>query len=150
MLRTKMNYWAVLVAAATTLVTSALYYVVFGDAWLTLRGLDPNTADVTPQPWQMVGQLVHNLVIALALAYLLARLEVRTRRDALRLGLVIWVGFQAAAVAGSVLHENYPLGLYLIHVGDSLQATLLMSFILGSWRRRARDVDISSPAVTFS
>src|SRR5215218_10944430 len=37
------NYWAVLVAAATSVVTSALYYVVFGDAWLTLRGLDPST-----------------------------------------------------------------------------------------------------------
>jgi Protein of unknown function (DUF1761) len=65
------------VAAATSLVTSALYYVVFGDAWLTLRGLDPSTADVTPQPWAMVGQLGHNLVIAFALACVLARLDVR-------------------------------------------------------------------------
>jgi hypothetical protein len=151
MLRTKVNYWAVLVAAATTLVTSALYYLVFGDAWLTLRGLDPNTADVTPQPGQMVGQLGHNLVIALALAYVLARLEVRTRKDALRVGLLVWVGFQAMAVAGSVLHENYPLGLYLIHVGDALQATLLMALVLTAWRRDVRrDVEISPSASTSS
>ena len=69
----------------------------------------PQHADVTPQPWQLVGQLGHNLVIAFALAYVLARLEVRTRKDALRVGLLVWVGFQAAAVAGSVLHEGYPL-----------------------------------------
>src|SRR5215207_11466045 len=41
------------------------------------------------------------------------------------------------AVVGSVLHEEYPLGLYLIHVGDALQATLLMALILGAWRRDA-------------
>jgi hypothetical protein len=123
------------VAAATSLVTSALYYVVFGDAWLTLRGLDPSTADVTPQPWPMVGQLGHNLVIAFALACVLARLEVRTRKDALRVGL----------------HENYPLGLYLIHVGDALQATLLMALILTAWRRDVRrDVEISPSASTSS
>jgi len=69
----------------------------------------PQHADVTPQPWQMVGQLGHNLVIAFALAYVLARLEVRTRKDALRVGLLVWVGFEAMAVAGSVLHEGYPL-----------------------------------------
>ena len=41
MLRTRVNYWAVLVAAVTALATSALWYVVFGNAWLTLRGPTP-------------------------------------------------------------------------------------------------------------
>ncbi len=30
---TKVNYWAVLVAAVTALVTSAAWYIVFGSAW---------------------------------------------------------------------------------------------------------------------
>ena len=71
--------------------------------------------------------------------------------DALWLGLLVWVGFQAMAVVGSVLHENYPLGLYLIHVGDALQATLTMALILGTWRRDARrDVEIGASASTSS
>jgi hypothetical protein len=145
MVRTKVNYRAVPVAAVTTLVTSAVYYTVFGSVWLTLRGLDPDTTTVTPQPWQILGQLGRNLVVALALAYLVARLQVRGWKDALRLGLLVWVGFQAMAVAGGVLHENYPLGLYLIHVGDALQATLLMTLVLAAWRRGAqREVDTSS------
>jgi hypothetical protein len=66
-------------------------------------------------------------------------------------GLLVWVGFQAMAVAGSVLHEGYPLGLYLIHVGDALQAMLLMALILGAWRRgRRQAVDTSSAAFTTS
>jgi predicted Co/Zn/Cd cation transporter (cation efflux family) len=146
MLRTRVNYWAVLVAAVTTLVTSALYYVVLGSAYMTLRGIDPNTTQVTPQAWQMVGQVTRNLVVAFVLAHLIA-----TWKRALQAGLLVWFGFQAMAVAGSVLHEGYPLGLYLIHVGDALQATLLMALILGAWRRgRRQAVDTSSAAFTTS
>ena len=66
------------------------------------------------------------------------------------MGLLVWFGFEAMAVAGSVLHEDYRLGLYLIHVGDVLQATLLMALILTAWRRGGRrDVEIS-PSVSTS
>jgi Protein of unknown function (DUF1761) len=94
--RTRTNYWAVLVAAATTLVASSVWYTAFGHAWLTLRGLDPSTP-VTPQPWEIAGQLLRNLVVALALATLLRRLGTTTRVGALGLGLLVWVGFQRSA-----------------------------------------------------
>jgi hypothetical protein len=149
LLGTRVNYWAVLVAAATILVTSALYYIVLGNAWLTSRGIDPSTAEMAPQAWQMVGQFARNLVVAFVLAHLLRWLEVATWKRALQVGLLVWFGFQAMAVVGSVLHEDYPLGLYLIHVGDALQATLLMALILGAWRRSVRrDVEISPAAST--
>jgi len=137
-LRTGINYWAVVVAAAATLVASFVWYVVFGNAWLTLRGIDPSTADTTPEVWVMVAQFVRNLVVAFALAFLLSRLRTTTVGGALRLGLLVWVGFEAMAIAGSVLHEQYPLGLYAIHVGDALMATLVMTLILGRWRRATK------------
>lgn len=147
----KVNYWAVLLAAVTTLATSALWYVVFGSAWLTLRGIDPNTAEMTPQAWQMIGQVARNLVVAVVLGQLLGWLGVTSWKGALPVGLAVWLGFQAMAVVGSVLHEDYPLGLYLIHVGDALQATLLMSLILGAWRRGGRrEIDTRSAACTTS
>ncbi len=150
LLGTRVNYWAVLVAAVTILVTSALYYIMLGNAWLTLRGIDSSTAEMTPPLWQMTGQFARNLVVATVLAHLLRWLEVATWKRALQVGLLVWFGFEAMAVAGSVLHEGYPLGLYLIHVGDALQATLLMAFILGAWRRGGRrDVEIS-PSVSTS
>ena len=150
-LRTKVNYRAVLVAAVAVLVTSALYYVVFGTAWLRLRGIDPDTAELAPPVWQMAGQSARNLVVALVLAYLLSRLGATTPKDALRLGLLVWLGFEAMAVAGSVLHEGYPLGLYVLHVGDALQATLVMALILGAWRGGdRRDVEIGPSASTAS
>jgi hypothetical protein len=150
-LRTKVNYWAVLVAAATSLIASAVYYIVLGKAWLTLRGIDPDTARMEPEAWQMAGQLARNLVVAFMLAYLLSRLGATTPTSALRMGLLVWLGFEAMAVVGSVLHEGYPRGLYLIHVGDALQVTLVMALILGAWGRDARrDVEIGPSASTSS
>jgi Protein of unknown function (DUF1761) len=84
-LRTEINYWAVAVAAAATLVASSVWYIVFGNAWLTLRGLDPSTADTTPAAWVLVAQFARNLVVAVVLAFLLRRLETATLGGALRL-----------------------------------------------------------------
>jgi Protein of unknown function (DUF1761) len=146
-LRAKLNYRAVVVAAAASLIASAAYYTLLGGAWLRLRGLDPETARMTPQLWPMLGQLARNLVVAMTLAYLLRRLQAATWKDALRVGLLVWLGFQAMAVAGSVLHEGYPLGLYAIHVGDALLATLIMAFILVAWRGAGRQEVETSSAV---
>ncbi len=88
--RTRTNYWAILVAAATALVASSVWYTVFGHAWLTLRGMDAST-HVTPQAWEIVGQLLRNLVVALALGTLLRRLGTTTRVGALRLGVLVWI-----------------------------------------------------------
>jgi Protein of unknown function (DUF1761) len=135
--RTRTNYWAILVAAAAALVASSVWYTLFGPVWLALRGMDAST-HVTPHAWEIAGQLLRNLVVALALATLLKRLGVTTRVGALRLGALVWVGFQAMAIVGGVLHENYPPGLYAIHAGDALMTTLIMAFIIGGWRHEER------------
>ena len=58
--------------------------------------------------------------MASALAYLINRLGISTLRDALVLAAVVWGGFQLAGLVGSVLHEQYPIKLYAIHMGDAL------------------------------
>jgi hypothetical protein len=126
------NWWAVLVGAAVTLVTSSLYYIAFNGLWLSLRA----TTGPRPGAAEIFLQFLQNVVIALALAYLLKWSGTTSRLGALRVGVVVWGGFQAMAIAGSVLHEQYPVGLYLLHCGDALIMTLVMALILGSWRRR--------------
>lgn len=131
----RVNYPAVVVAAAVTLFTSATYYIVFGGVWRALRGIDAATTS-RPQAWEIAGQFGRNLVVALALAYLLTRLGPRSVLGALPVAVLVWIGFQATAIAGSVLHENYPLGLFVLHNGDALMTTLIMTLILNAWRRR--------------
>ena len=69
------------------------------------------------------------------IAYFVVRLGVGDWKSALQLGLWIWVGFQAMLLMGAVLHEHMPWTLYAIHAGDALVKTLLMTVILGVWRK---------------
>ena len=45
------------------------------------------------------------------------------------------------AIAGSVIHENYPWQLYAIHSGDALMKSVLTSIILGIWRKRPAAIE---------
>jgi len=133
-----MNYWAIAVSAVVAFVVGALWYspLLFGKAYLQARGLSPDAmADMRPPAWEMIGELVKNLVVAFVLSYFVVRLDVADWKAALQLGLWVWVGFQAMLLMGAVLHEKMPWTLYAIHAGDALVKTLLVTLILGVWRR---------------
>src|SRR5436190_13039533 len=130
----KVNYWAIVSAAALAFVASAAYYILWGPVWLQLRGIDPSTvAGARPQAAEVLGQIVRNLVVAFVLAHFARRLGVADWKGAIRLGLWVWIGFEAMAIVGAVLHEGYPWRLYAIHVGDALMSTLLMAVVIGVW-----------------
>lgn len=133
--RLAINYWAVLAAALATLFASSLYYGSLGGIYQSLSP-DPSAAIATPQPWEIGGQLARNIVEILVIAWIMQRLRIATWRDAVGLGLLLWLGFQAMAVAGSVLHEHYPLGLFALHIGDALVTTLISVVVLHAWQKR--------------
>jgi hypothetical protein len=132
---TRMNYLAVVVAAVAAFLMSLVWYTIFGNAWMELRGIDPATAadTATPPAWTMLFVVAQSLVVAFVLAYFVARLGIVDWRGAVRLGALVWV-FPAMILVGSVVHEDVPLILAAIHAGDWLVKLLLMALILGSWR----------------
>ncbi|MFN0104010.1 MAG: DUF1761 domain-containing protein [Bryobacteraceae bacterium] len=137
----KVNYFAVLVTAVAALVQGAVWYspLLFAHEWMTLRGIHPGAlADMTPPPGALIAEFVRCLVVAFALAHLVTRLGVVRWTGALQLGALLWIGFQAMAIAGSVIHENYPGKLYAIHAGDALAKTSLMTVMLGVWLGKLR------------
>jgi len=121
-------------AALVPLVTASIWYTVFVQAWVELSGIDPAAA-AEPSVWEMLGQLARNTVVMLTMAVLISRLGVRTIRGALAVAVTVWFGFEAMSILGSVLHEGYPLPLYLIHVGDALQTALVMGLFIGLARK---------------
>ncbi len=132
------NYWAVVVAALAAFVVGAVWYspLLFGKAYLELRGMALGAAaDMTPSAAELLGEFVRNLVVAFVLAHFVVRLGVGDWGGAVQLGLWVWVGFQAMLLMGALLHEGMPRKLYAIHAGDALVKTLLMTVILGVWRR---------------
>jgi hypothetical protein len=129
----RMNYLAVLVAAVAAFVVSSVWYTIFGNAWMELRGIDPATAANMGTPaWTMLFVIVQSLVVALMLAYFVVHLGIVDWKGAVRLGVLVW-GFLAMILLGSVVHEGVPSMLAAIHAGDWLVKLLLMTVILGVW-----------------
>jgi Protein of unknown function (DUF1761) len=129
------NYVAVVVAAFAA---SSVWYTVFGNEMMDLRGIDPATAPVMATPaWMMLFVVVQSLVVAFMLAYFVANLGIIDWKGAVRLGALVWV-FPAMILLGSVVHENVPWMLAAIHAGDWLVKLLLMTVILGMWRNGGR------------
>lgn len=123
-------------AAVVPLVTASVWYTIFGPDWVELSGIDP-VAAAQPAVWEMLGQLARNAVVMLTMTVLITRMGVRTIRGALAVAATVWFGFEAMSILGSVLHEGYPVPLYLIHVGDALQTALVMGLFIGLARRHA-------------
>jgi Protein of unknown function (DUF1761) len=135
---TKVNYLAIVVAAVAAFVASLVWYTIFGDVWMELRGIDSATAaDAATPAWTMLFVVVQSLVVAFMLAYFVAHLGIVNWKGAVRLGVLIWV-FPAMILLGSVVHEDVPLMLAAIHAGDWLVKLLLMAVILGLWRNDRR------------
>jgi hypothetical protein len=136
MLRT--NYLAVVVAAVAAFVASAVWYSVFGNEMMDLRGTDPTTAaEVATPALTMLFVVAQSLVVAFMLAYFVSRLGIVDWKGAARLGALAWI-FPAMIILGSVVHENVPLMLAAIHAGDWLVKLLLMAVILGVRRKGGR------------
>lgn len=75
-------------------------------------------------------EVIRCLALATALAILMHWTGTQTIGKALLLGLLVWAGFQAAGLAGAVVHEHYPAALYLVHTGDALAKALVASLTL--------------------
>ncbi len=129
------DYLRIAAAALAAFVAGLVWYTVFGGAMAELNDANPSTAADTATPvWAMLFVVAQSLVVASVLAYLVSRLGIFDRRAALRLGALVWI-VPASILLGSVVHENVPPALAAIHAGDWLVKLLLISVVLGTWRK---------------
>lgn len=126
------NVPAVAVATLAAFLLGAAWYVGFGR---TLARLSPVYADATATPaWHALLEVVRCLVLAVVLAVLCGWIEVDGAAEALRLAVMLWAGFPAVLLAGSVLHERVPWRLAAVHAGDWLLKLVVVTLIVGLWR----------------
>jgi hypothetical protein len=121
---------AVLVASVAGFVVSSAWYTAFGTVWASLS----EVAAERPAPWKMAAEFVRTLLLVTVFAGLLTAVGVDGVTGALGLALVLWVGFPVLILAGSVLHENVPVRLAVLHAGDWLVKILVVAVIVGVWR----------------
>ena len=131
-----MNYLAILVSVVVTFVTSAVWYIAFSGPYFRLLGLDPEDPAATAMSvWDFVIVLARHLVVALVISYLVKGLGIVGLKEAMGIGLLLWVGFPLVLLVGSVVNDKVPVALAAIHGGDWLVKILIMTAILTLWRR---------------
>jgi len=132
------NYLHVLVADVVVFVLGWLWYspLLFYKPWMRARGLDPVAAMAGAK--MPGGKLLVELVRCFLLAYVITRfvalLGIASLLGAVHFGLMLWIGFPVIILAGSVLWENSPVKVAVIHAGDWLVKMLVIPIIVTLWR----------------
>jgi hypothetical protein len=128
----EINYLAVVVATVAAFVVSSVWYGLLGSQLARLS--DAYADSGRPPVWIMLVEFARSLVVACVLAVLAGLVGFAGLGGALRLGAVLWIGFPAVLLVGSVIHENVPWKLAAIHAGDWLVKLVVIAVIVGVWR----------------
>lgn len=127
--------FAVSAAALTAFVQGGLWYspILFGNAYTALLAATGRSRNSTPMPLVIAGEIARCIVLALSVAVVMRWLRPDSLTSALQFALMLWAGFQAVTLVGSVIHEGYDWRLYALHVGDALVKTCLVVLITYLW-----------------
>lgn len=123
-------------AAISAFVASSLWYspILFGRQFLALSGA---AASAGSEGFKFAAEMLRNLLLAFVISELLARLHADRLRGSMGLAAILWLGFPVTLLSGSVLWQNVPIELALIHCGDWLIKILLMTLTLWLVNRNA-------------
>ena len=103
----RVNFLALTVVVVVAFIASSFWYspLLFGRQFLELSGL---ATAPTPNAAKALCELFRTFVLAYVVAHLVLRLNIADWRDALRLGLWLWVGFPVVLLTGSMLWQSVP------------------------------------------
>lgn len=134
------NFLAVFVAAAATMVLGFLWYspILFARPWTRLMGIAPDDKAKLAEMQKGAGKLygmsfVASLVSAIVLAKIISVTTVITIPYGMKVGFAVWLGFVATVQLTGSLFSKQPFKLFLINTGYQLVCYLAMGAILAKW-----------------
>lgn len=135
MIVSRINYWAVIVAAVAGFIGSSVWYVVFGNELAKVSPVFAQLQAQKPAAWRMLAVFAGSLVLSLVVAYVIGLKEDVTWMSAVGIGCLLWLGLSAMQWVSSMVWEKVPLTMAAIHAGDWLVKLVIISVIVGAWRR---------------
>ena len=125
----------VVVAAVAAFIVGFIWYgPLFGKKWMMYTG--KKEADLQKgkdrMPMVMGLGFITALVTAYVLGVFISSLGAVAIVDALAVGFLAWLGFQATILAGDVLWDGRPVGLFVLNAAHQLVTALIMAAILVS------------------
>jgi len=134
--RKRVSFVALAVVSLVVFIASSIWYspLVFGRQFLEFSGA---TASASPSPVMALLELLRTFVLAVVIAHLVLRINVAGWKQAVELGLWLWVGFPVILLTGSILWQKVPWQLAAIHAGDWLIKLILIPVGMAVWPKRA-------------
>ena len=131
----KINYFAVLVAALSTFVLGGLWYspLLFGKAWMRSNNFSESDVATFSKARMFGWSFIFALVMSLNLSMFLAAPGTNVTWG-IAAGALAGVGWVAMAIAIVGVFENKSWGYIAINGGYMIVAFVVMGAILGAWR----------------
>lgn len=103
----RINYFAIALLVVVAFIASSVWYspLMFGREFTELSGV---SASAHPNWLKIVCELIRTFVLAYVITRLVLLLNVANSKDALRLGIWLWIGFPVILLTGSILWQNVP------------------------------------------
>jgi hypothetical protein len=130
-----MNYLAVVVAAVAAFVGSSVWYGVFGQQLAKVSPVFAELQAEKPAAWRILTVFAGSLLLSFVVAYVIGLKADATRMSAVGIGCLLWLGLSAVQWPSSMVWENVPLTMAAIHAGDWLMKLVVISAIVGAWRK---------------
>jgi hypothetical protein len=136
-----LNWLAILVAAASTMILGFLWYspLLFAKAWTREMGYDPNDKAKMDEMRKSAGPTyAGSFAASLLSAFTLALILHGMRAESLHFGIMasfhIWLGFVATVQFTGALFAKQSMKLFAINTGYQLFCYLVMGAILTLWK----------------
>lgn len=134
----KLNWFPILVAAAAYWLLGALWYsAIFGGIWskgLEQQGIKLAKPTKGEMATKFIGTFVANLVVVIAVAWLVDAVHLVRLVGAVKLGLLLGVGISGMALATAYSWENKPLSNLLVDASYHTLGPIVAAAIVLSWR----------------
>jgi len=131
----KVNIWAVMLAGFSYLILGALYYspILFGKQWIKLNGFTDEDLKSNKPMWMIT---LFSFLSAFVASFLISM--IMGPNSSAQFGAIVgaciaifWISMSKLI---SVLFENQPFKLFVLHAGFDLVAFMVMGAIVGYWR----------------
>ncbi|MFD5213816.1 DUF1761 domain-containing protein [Microbacterium sp. NPDC058345] len=134
----EINYWAVLLAMASTMVVGSIWYTpkVFGTRWAKLANVDmdrPGSTAVIPIITTVIVSFITAWVLAGATSIAWHFYEGAYFWAAVVTGVTLWAGFTAARFITHDAFEGRSTKLTTLNIAHELVTVLVMAIIIGVW-----------------
>lgn len=133
----EVNYLAVLLAAASSMVVGSIWYApkVFGNTWMKLAKIEPKKQMSTSDKLMFLWVFLLSLLTAYVLAHVsfLANqfFDNSFFQDAVNTAFWLWLGLVVTRILTHNMFERKPGKLNLLAIGNEFVTIMLMGLIIG-------------------